>query len=88
MVIIFLNIQQSSVPFLKLKANEVAENALHEAIEYHNFTDEEFKREEFFVRKTVSTHDFLRDCFNLRILVFDTERKKITELSQLVYGGK
>ncbi len=88
MVMIFLNIQQSSVPFLKLKADEVAETALQAAIANYNFTDEEFKREEFFVRKTVSEHDLLRDCFNLRILVFDTERKKITELSQLVYGGK
>lgn len=88
MVVIFLNMQKSSVPFLKLKANEIAATALRETLQSRTFSDDEFKREEFSVKKTVSVHSQLNDCMVIRILVFDTEKKRIAETSQVVYYGR
>lgn len=88
MVVIFLNMQKSSVPFLKLKANEIAAMALREALQSKAYSDDEFKREEFLVKKTVSVHSLLNDCMVIRILVYDTEKKRIAEVSQMVYYGR
>ena len=87
MVIIFLNIQKSSLPFIKLKANEAAEYYLNETIKNKTFLNENFKKEEFFVNKTAESHSTYSDCINIRVIVFDNNHKKITELQSIIFNA-
>ncbi len=87
MTMIFLNIQKSSLSIIKLKANEIAVTALRETITNQSYMNDEFKREEFFVKKSITQHSTFRDCSVVRILVFDTKHKKITELHQVIRNG-
>lgn len=70
---------------MKIKANEIAEKCLNEAVDQRNFSSHEFKSEEFFVKKNSEPHPQFRDCLLLRVLVFDTEHKKLTELHRAVF---
>jgi hypothetical protein len=79
-VIIYLNIQKSSLPFFKLKAEELATYYMDDAIKHKTFFEETFKAEEFSVKKTVMLHEQFRDCYTVRIIVFDHSKKKILEL--------
>lgn len=85
-VIIYLNIQKSSLPFFKLKAQELATYYMDDAIKNKTFIDESFKKEEFSVNKTVVLNEQFRDCYTLRIIVFDNSKKKILELETNVYN--
>lgn len=86
-VVIYLNIQKSSLPFFKMKAVEVAEFYMNETLEKHSFFEETYKAEEFSVKKTLSSSENFPDCLNLRIIVFDNSKKKLHELETLVYKG-
>src|SRR4051812_18709362 len=70
-VIIYLNIQKSSLPFFRLKAMEVAELYMQKAINENTFIEETYKAEEFSVKKTVRLHELFADCYVIRLLVFD-----------------
>lgn len=86
-VVIYLNIQKSSLPFFKMKAVELAEHYMKETLEKRSFFEESYKAEEFSVKKTLSTSENFPDCVNLRIIVFDNSKKKLHELETLVYKG-
>lgn len=85
-VIIYLNIQKSSLPFFKLKAQEVATYYMDDAIKNKTFIDENFKQEEFSINKNVVLNEQFRDCYTLRVIVFDNTKKKILELESVVYN--
>lgn len=84
-VIIYLNIQKSTLPFFKIKAVELAELYMKKAIEENKWQNEERMVEEFKVKSVVEGDNVYNDCFKLRVLVFDVNKKKIHELEQLVF---
>lgn len=86
-VVIYLNIQKSSLPFFKIKAVELAEYYMKETLEKRSFQDETYKAEEFSIKKSLATSESFPDCLNLRIIVFDNSKKKLHELETLVYKG-
>ena len=83
-VIIYLNIQKTSLPFFKLKAQELATYYMNDAIKNKTFMEDAFVEEEFSIKKTVVLHEQFRDCYILRIIVFDPSKKKICELESSV----
>jgi hypothetical protein len=87
-VIIYLNIQKSSLPFFKLKAVELSEFYMKEAFDKETFSDETFKAEEFTIKKSVTTHGLFSDCYLVRIIVFDNSKKKLHELEAATYTAR
>ena len=75
-IIIYLNIQKSSLPFFKLKAQELANYYMDDALNNKTFISDNFKQEEFSVTKTVALNEQFRDCYLIRIIVFDNSKKK------------
>ncbi|WP_317897805.1 type IV pilus modification PilV family protein [Aurantibacillus circumpalustris] len=84
--IIYLNIQKSSLPFFKIKAVELAEQFMHETLEKNTFFEESYTAEEFTAKKTIIGTSSYPDCSLVRIIVFDSFKKKIYELETLVYN--
>jgi Tfp pilus assembly protein PilE len=87
-VIIYLNIQKSSLPFFKIKAVELAEYHMKETLQKRTFTEETYKEEEFTVKKIISSHEAFNDCYVIRMVVFDANKKKLFELESTVYRDK
>lgn len=87
-VIIYLNIQKSSLPFFKIKAVELAEYHMTETLQKRTFTEEAYKDEEFTVKKTISSHQTFSDCYLIRMVVFDANKKKLFELETTVHRDK
>jgi hypothetical protein len=86
-VVIYLNIQKSSLPFFKVKAIELAEFYMKETLDKSTFFEESYNAEEFTVKKTIIGSAIFPDCYQLRIIVFDASRKKIHELETTVFKG-
>ncbi|MDX2172822.1 MAG: type II secretion system protein [Bacteroidota bacterium] len=87
-VIIYLNIQKSSLPFFKIKAEELAVYYAEDALKNKTFTEETFKAEEFSIKKTVEMHPQFQDCYIVRVIVFDGNKKKLHELETAVFRQK
>ncbi|MBA3681208.1 MAG: hypothetical protein H0W73_08595 [Bacteroidetes bacterium] len=87
-VIIYLNIQKSSLPFFKIKAVELAEIRMKETLLKRTFFEETYKEEEFTVKKTISSHELFNDCYVIRMVVFDGTKKKLFELENVVYRDR
>ncbi len=87
-VIIYLNIQKSSLPFFKIKAIELAEFHMKETLRQRSFSDEIYKDEEFSVKKTIAIHEVFNDCYIIRMIVLDATKKKVFELETVVYRDK
>ena len=87
-VIIYLNIQKSSLPFFKIKAVELCEKHMNETLTKKSFFEETYKDEEFTVKKTISSHERFADCYVIRMVVFDGAKKKLFELETSVYRDK
>lgn len=83
-MVIYLNIQKSSLPFFKIKAVELAEFYMKETLDKNTFSEETYKAEEFTVKKVISMHDYFNDCYVVRMMVFDASKKKIAELETTV----
>ncbi|PBQ30235.1 hypothetical protein CNR22_00160 [Sphingobacteriaceae bacterium] len=83
-IIIYLNIQKSSLPFFKVKAVELANFYMKETQIKQSFTDESFSAEEFTVKKTITTSEMFPDCSLVRIIVYDGTKKKIMELENVI----
>ncbi len=87
-VIIYLNIQKSSLPFFKIKAVELAEFHMKETLQKKTFMEETYKDEEFTVKKSITTNEAFNDCYVIRLVVFDGTKKKLFELETSVYRDK
>jgi hypothetical protein len=83
-VIIYLNIQQSTRPLIRLKGAELTEKYLKQSLQERSYFDRVFSDEGFTIKQTVSRNEQFRDCLNLNIIAFDTDQKKIAELKTLV----
>lgn len=86
-VVIYLNIQKSSLPFFKMKAVELAEQYMTETLDARSFFEESYKAEEFSAKKTLRSSENFPDCITIRIIVFDNSKKKLHELETVVYKG-
>jgi type II secretory pathway component PulJ len=85
-VVIYLNIQQSTMPFLRLKSSQLANKYLTEAIRAKNYLDAEFIEEGYTIRKITKTSEKHSDCLIIRILVFDINQKKLSEVERTTYA--
>jgi len=85
--VIYLNIQKSSLPFFKVKAVEVAEFYMKDALEKKNLEDGSYASEEFSIKKSVGASEHFPDCSLIRIIVFDASKRKLYELETEVYTG-
>ncbi len=85
-IVIFLNIQQSTMPFIRIKSNELAQKCLETSIIKKDFFDSEFREEEYQIVKTVTTDETFSDCLNIKITVFDNNHKKLAENQATVYA--
>lgn len=83
---IYVNIQENTQPFLKLKASELAENCLRETEEKRDYLDQEYKEEEFSLKKTINHSERYPDCIIIKITVFHKTEKKICELQKLIHA--
>jgi len=83
-MIIYMNIQKSSLPFFKVKAIELAEFYMQETLKKNTLENENYIAEEFTVKKTVTNSELFPDCSLVRIFVFDGSKKKVAELESLV----
>ncbi|MDF2449496.1 MAG: hypothetical protein K0R26_2000 [Bacteroidota bacterium] len=86
-VTIYINIQQNTQPFLKLKANEIANHYLVESERTHDYFDKSFKEEEFTVKKTSTVSEAYPDCVLLKISISGKTEKKICEIQKLVHAN-
>lgn len=85
-VVIYLNIQKSTVPFFKMKASEIASRYMEETISEKDFFDRSEEEQGFVVRRKVVRHPVFYDCNKITISVFDAEKKKLAELQTTAYA--
>jgi prepilin-type N-terminal cleavage/methylation domain-containing protein len=85
-VSIYINIQENTQPFLKLKANEFATHYMTESEQTHDYFDKSFKEEEFTIKKSVTHSDMYPDCMILKITVSNKAEKKICEIQKLIHA--
>lgn len=85
-VMIYLNIQKSTMPFMKIKGGELAEKYLSEMISKKDFFDNSFKEEGYLIKKTVLKNPIYYDCLDIKIVIFNTEQKKVSEIQTTVHA--
>lgn len=85
-VLIYINIQKSTLPFIKIKASELANKYLTEAIEKKDFFDNESKEEEYLIKKTITRNETHTGCRNLTVTVYDVNKKKLAQLQTVYYA--
>lgn len=85
-VTIYINIQQSSQPFIKLKAQELAYKYLIDLKQEKKWLDKSFNEEEFIIKRIIKPSEIYPDCIFVEIRVSDLHEKKICELNQLIYA--
>lgn len=85
-VIIYLNIQKSTMPFLRIKSNDIANKYLNEAILKKDYLDNTFTEEEYKVKKTITRSEKYPDCLQIKISVFDVNQKKLNEVQSIEYA--
>lgn len=84
-VAIFLGIQNSSRTFSRLKAAEFCEKYMDQTMVEKSYADQIFHLDNFSLSKTVTRHEELWDCYIVRLIVFDSKKKKIGELESVVF---
>ena len=84
---IYLNIQQNTQPFIKVKASELAYKYLLQSKQSNALFDEQFKEEEFSIKKTITRLSDYPDCIVLKISVSTKQEKKISEVQTILYAN-
>ena len=85
-VSIYINIQENTQPFLKLKANELARNYMMENERTHDYFDKSIKDAEFTIKKTATHVDAYPDLVLLKITVSSKTEKKICEIQKMIHA--
>ncbi len=85
-VIIYLNIQKSTMPFIRIKCLEIANRFLKEAISKKDYFDNTYQTDEYTVKKNIQKSEKYYDCMNLNIRVFDVNQIKICELQTTIHA--
>jgi hypothetical protein len=80
-VVIYINIQKSTLPFIRVKAGELAQKYLQEALAHKDYFDNAYTEEEYSIKKTVSRNATFYDCMTVTVKVFDANKKLLTELN-------
>lgn len=84
---IYINIQENTQPFLKLKASELAGRYMRQTEDKHEYLDQEYREEEFVVKKSITHADRYPDCILVKISVFHQKEKKVCELQKFLYAN-
>jgi Tfp pilus assembly major pilin PilA len=87
-ITIYLNIQNNTQPFIKLKANEVANLYLKKCEAEENYFDDTIKEEEFTIKKTTKRLDNYSDCLVITITVSSFQEKEICVIHKILYAHK
>lgn len=85
-VVIYINIQQSTMPFIRIKSNELAYKYIHSAINNNELIDKEYREEEFTIIQKIKRNSKYFDCKDIMIEVYDLNKKKLSELKVSVYA--
>ena len=85
-VTIYLNIQQNSQPFIKLKASELAAKYIVLSQQQRSYFDEQLKEEEFLIKKTITRLVDYPDCMLLKVTVYNSLDKKLSESFKIIYA--
>ena len=86
-VVIYINIQKSTLPFIRVKAGELAEKYLEEALVRKDYIDNSYTEEEYIIKKTAVRNTVFSDCTDVTISIYDVDHKKITELQTTTYAN-
>lgn len=84
-ITIYINIQENTQPFLKLKATDIATHYLKETEEKREYLDQDYKEEAFSVRKTITHSEQYPDCILVKISVTHKAEKKVCEIQKLIH---
>lgn len=85
-ITIYLNVQNSTRPFLKLKANDLCKSELRQSIKQRDFFDNSKVVNDLNIVKKVSRLDQYSDCVVVTIKVSDSNGKELSKLNQIVYA--
>lgn len=85
-VTIYLNVQNSTQPFIKLKANEIALKYLLLTETNKEYFDKTYTEEEFVVNKSIKIIQAYPDCIDVKIIINTKQQKKIVELHKVLYA--
>ncbi len=83
---IYMNIQENTQPFIKLKATELANKYLLQSKNENDLFDKTFKEEEFTIKKTITRSNNYPDCVQVNIVVSTQQEKKLCDLHQIIYA--
>lgn len=84
-MMIYINIQENTQPFLKLKANEIAKKAFETSMQNQDYFDKTYQEEGFTIKKKIAHSVSYPDCIILKITVSNKEEKKIGEIQKIVH---
>lgn len=87
-VIIYLNIQSSTMPFMRLKANELAHKYLHETLVQKNYVDGSFTVDGYTIKKSITRNERYPDCSTIRIRVYGINHKQLNETENIIYDNR
>lgn len=79
-VLIYLNVQQSTMPFSKLKAAEIADKYLRQIMEAETPKEDEFKEEEYLVKCRLTKSDVFTGNTVIKVSVYNQFNKKLSEI--------
>lgn len=85
-VSIYVNIQTSTTPFFKLKANDVCLQELNTSVQQKNYFDNTKSIDEYIVTKRCKRLDEYPDCSTLSITVTDKNGKQLSQIQRIVYA--
>jgi hypothetical protein len=85
-VMIYLNIQKSTMPFIRIKSNDIANKYLTEATTKKDYFDNVYTKEEYSIKKSIKRSDKYPDCMIIKIEVYDVFRKKLNEVQSIKYA--
>ena len=85
-ITIYVNVQENTQPFMKLKAQEIANRCLTESEQAHDYFDKSYTEEEFRVTKTASHLATYPDCVLLKITVSGKTEKRICEIQKVIHA--
>lgn len=74
------------MPFTRVKAVELANKYLEEAIEKKDYFDMQYKEEEYIVKKTIIRNPTYTDCRDITVHVFDLNNKNLAKLQTTIYA--
>jgi Tfp pilus assembly protein PilV len=79
-VMIYMNVQQNTMPFARIKAAGIAEKFMRKALEEITINDEEFKDEGYVIKRSIIKSEAYTGASIIKISVYNSLNKKLSEL--------